>query len=73
MDFKALKENTIKIENLIQTTDGMYRYVNHSEKILTSGYTTKGNAIKFKNNFRFDEVSVKEMYKRYSEVFPERI
>jgi hypothetical protein len=50
----------------VLTEDGYYRFVNHTERLLTTGFITKRALLKYKNDIRGDEMAIKEMAERYN-------
>ena len=65
----ALKNNTLKVDNIAKTIDGYYRYVNHGDKLVTTGFTTKEMLLKYTKDIRFDDQTVKRMSIRYVDFY----
>lgn len=63
------KTNTIKNENIVQTPDGYFRYVNHADKLATTGFGTREALLKYSDNIRFDVGTIPQMQARYAELF----
>lgn len=49
----------------IQTHDGLWRFVNHTHRLLTTGFKTEATLIGYKDVIRFDEAAVKIMQEQY--------
>ncbi len=59
-----LKIKTIIDDNIM--FDGkFYRYVNHDDKLLTTGFSDKNGLLKNKNIIRFDKLTIPIMRDRY--------
>ena len=69
LDFYNLRSRTIIDDNIL-LVDGFYRYVNHSDKVSTSGFGTRKTLLKYSGNFRFDSSSLGIMKDRYIKQFP---
>lgn len=63
-----LKEATLKEENIVQTQDGYFRYVNHQDGLATTGFRTRIGLLMWTANIRFDDKTVELMKARYMEV-----
>lgn len=63
-----LKARTLSDENIVEV-DGFFRYVNHFNKLATTGYGTRVNLIKNKDLFRFDTNTIKLMKERYDKLY----
>ena len=61
---EELKKQTIKDDN-IALVDGFYRYVNHDDRICTTGFGTPEALKKYSGNIRFDNRTVELMTRRY--------
>lgn len=55
--------------NIIQTSDGIYRFVNHKEKLLTTGYPKKETLVSYAMCIRDDAKTREIMTKRYNDNF----
>lgn len=64
-----LKTNTIIPSNIVKTKDSYYRYVNHDNKLLTTGFKTEKALLKYSNDIRFDSKTVSLMKDRYNNEF----
>ncbi len=51
--------------DIIKTDDGFYRFINHKESLLSTGFRAESNLIKYKNCIRFDKDTINIMIKRY--------
>lgn len=65
-EYIMLKQNTIKDENIKQTKNGYYRYVNHSNKLTTTGFGSKEALKRNSDIIRFDSETIKKMKERYN-------
>lgn len=65
MNFQELKTRTLVPANIEQTADGFYRYINHQDKLSTTGFGTKEALSEYAPIIRFDVQTVKDMTKRY--------
>ena len=63
-DYETLKLNTVKEEN-ISFVNGFFRYINHSDRLATTGFSTKEGLIRNKMAFRFDPQTIYIMRGRY--------
>lgn len=67
-NFFYLKNNTIADDNMM--FDGQYyRYVNHEEQLLTSGFSTKDTLVKSKNLILFNDKTILSMRNRYNSFY----
>jgi hypothetical protein len=69
INVKELKKEILIEENIIKTNDGVYRYVNHNKKLLTTGFMTKEGLLKNTDIIRIDGITLELMNKRYNEYF----
>lgn len=60
-----LKQRTLTESNITQTDDGYYRYVNHQDKLMTTGFQTKEVLLKYTGDIRFDKITIMLMQERY--------
>jgi hypothetical protein len=61
----SLKKKTLNPSNITKTWDGYFRYINHEEKLLTTGYLIEKNLKKNSNMIRFDTGTIERMKARY--------
>jgi len=63
-----LKAKTITDDNIM--FDGkFYRYVNHDDKLLTTGFGIKNGLLRNKNIIRFDKLTIPNMRDRYDKFY----
>jgi hypothetical protein len=60
-----LKNRTLKEKN-IELKNGLYRYINHTDKLATTGFLSKENLEKNKDIIRFDSSTIEIMNNRYN-------
>ena len=70
-DYEQLKKSVLKYKN-IKKTDGYYRFISREHKIMTSGFLTRTNLLKYRNDFRFDKSTIEIMRERYQDANTER-
>jgi len=66
MPAKILDVTGWNLENL----GGYWRYVSHSDRLVTSGYMDKETCLRNKNGYRDDAGTRELMSKRYQEFYP---
>lgn len=59
-----LKQRTLTEANIVQD-DGYYHYVNHQDKLMTTGFRTKEALLKYTGDIRFGKATIILMQKRY--------
>lgn len=59
-----LKQRTLVEANIVQD-DGYYHYVNHQDKLMTTGFRTKEALLKYTGDIRFDKATIILMQNRY--------
>jgi hypothetical protein len=65
-----IKDFKIKNEFEIINDKGVFRFVNHAEKLLTTGFSsTESKLIEYKDAIRFDNTTLKIMSDRYKATF----
>jgi hypothetical protein len=69
--YKALKNKTLKHENIIKTSDGYYRFINREDQLLTTGFKLKKTLLKYINDFLFISSSIQKMKTRYKKLIGE--
>ena len=63
-----LKAKTITDDNIM--FDGkFYRYVNHDNKLLTTGFSIKNGLLRNKDIIRFDNLAIPTMRYRYDKFY----
>ena len=62
---KELKQKTIKGENIVFVGE-YFRYVNHPEKLLTTGFKQVKSLQEYSNDIRFDTKTLEIMKDRYN-------
>ena len=63
-----LKAKTITYDNIM--FDGkFYRYVNHDDKLLTTGFSIKNGLLRNKDIIRFDDLTIPVMRDRYDKFY----
>lgn len=63
-----LKNKTITDNNIM--FDGKYyRYVNHDDKLLTTGFGIKDGLLRNKDIIRFDDLTIPRMRDRYDNFY----
>jgi hypothetical protein len=68
MNNEILKANTIKKDNIV-LIDGYHRYVNHIDKLVTTGFLTIEKLIEYSNMIRFDNGTIRIMLDRYNSLY----
>lgn len=68
MDFNQLRDSTIQ-KSCITCTEGYFRFVNHIDKIATTGYKFENTLWIRREDFRFDAITLREMKTRYAEIY----
>ena len=63
-----LKQNTV-IDSNIVFIDGAFRYVNHIDKLATTGFTKMNGLLKNADIIRFDEGTLKLMRERHNSLY----
>jgi hypothetical protein len=66
---KELKDKTLQIKNIIKTIDEYYRFVNHADQLLTTGYKDINVLITNMDMIRFDNGTIDIMHLRYVKNF----
>ncbi len=61
-----IKNRTIQPCNI--THDNYYRYINHIDKLATTGYKSFDMLVCYKDNIRFDSYTIKIMKTRYTDL-----
>jgi hypothetical protein len=69
-DFNELKNNTIKDDNIVKTSDGYFRYINNKDGLSTTGFKTKEKLIDYSKDIRFDNNTIKLMKQRFKDYKP---
>ena len=67
--YTDIKNRTITPENITKTKDNYFCFVNHPDKLVTTGFLQKENLLKYQNDIRFDSFTIERMKKRYSDFF----
>lgn len=65
-DFLILKNRTLQAENIVKTEDGYYRYVNHRDRLVTTGFGILAGLLRNTDIIRFDAATVAIMRGRYT-------
>lgn len=71
-DYGQLKRATLIPDNIVYK-DGIYRYVNHKDKLATTGFTNRPGLEKNTDIIRFDFGTVDRMKARYKDMFENRM
>lgn len=64
-----LKVKTLTKDNIVLTNDGYFRYVNHSDKLVTTGFKGKDVLLNWTDAIRFDKNAIIKMQKRYAKFY----
>lgn len=67
-EMKALHRETTDPKN-IDKTQGLFRYVNHEQKIATIGFVSIEKLKKYEPDIRFDTKTIEIMRQRYQEIY----
>ena len=59
-----IKINTLNTSNITQV-DGFYRFINHIDKIATTGFRSKDVLLVYADSIRFDSQALSRMNSRY--------
>jgi hypothetical protein len=66
--YNTIKNETIKEKNIVKTSDNYYRFVNHNNYLLTSGFKSRLSLLKYKNDLKFDNKTILKMKERYKKL-----
>lgn len=69
-DYGQLKRATLIPDNIV-LKDGIYLYVNHKDKLATTGFTNRPGLEKNTDIIRFDYGTIQRMKARYKDMFGE--
>ena len=64
-----LKQSTLNDDNIVMTPDGYYRYVNHLDKLATTGFGNTGGLMRNVDIIRFDDRTITKMRQRYADIY----
>lgn len=67
-DKEFLKIKTLRDKN-IEFSNNFFRYINHDDRLATTGFKTRSGLEKWSNEIRFDLRTIETMQKRYSLIF----
>lgn len=67
--FQIIKTRTITTDNIVKTADDYYRFVNHADKLVTTGFKAKDKLLEYSDMIRFDNGTLAIMQERYFNLF----
>ena len=69
---EKLKNKVINNKNIIYTSEGYFRFIDHYNKLLTTGFRTKEKLITYKDDIRFDVGTIIVMYNNYEKLYADK-